>query len=82
MREKAADGTYDDNPYVLMKEDLELIVQNAITFNMPKEDPHYRAKILLIVGSKFLESVKELLECSEAFIINGNLLDIFNTKKK
>jgi hypothetical protein len=32
---------------------------------MPKEEPHYRAKVLLIVGLRFLEQMKDLLECSE-----------------
>jgi hypothetical protein len=54
MREKAADGWYDKNPYELLLADLELIVKNAMTFNMPKDEPHYRSKLLLIVGSKFL----------------------------
>ena len=64
MREKVVEGAYDTNPSQLIKEDLELIVQNAMSFNMPKDEPHYRARILLICGLKFLEEMKSLLECS------------------
>lgn len=54
MKEKVVEGAYDEKPYELIKADLELLVDNALKFNMPKDEPHYRAKILLIVGSKFL----------------------------
>ena len=37
MREKAIEGAYDRNPYELIKADLELLVRNAMTFNMPKD---------------------------------------------
>jgi hypothetical protein len=37
MREKAIEGAYDRNPYELIKADLELLVRNAMNFNMPKD---------------------------------------------
>lgn len=37
MREKVADGKYDNDTYNLIREDLELVVRNALTFNMPKD---------------------------------------------
>lgn len=44
-----------------------------MTFNMPKDEAHYRAKILLVVGTKFLEAFKELIECNEEYLINNNI---------
>jgi hypothetical protein len=64
MREKAIDGFYDKKSYENIKGDLELLVKNAMIFNMPKDEAHYRAKILLVVGTKFLETFKELIECN------------------
>lgn len=37
MREKAIEGAYDEQPYELIRGDLELLVKNAMTFNMPKD---------------------------------------------
>lgn len=37
MREKVVDGKYDNDTYNLIREDLELVVKNALTFNMPKD---------------------------------------------
>lgn len=73
MREKALEGAYDRNPYELIRADLELLVKNAMTFNMPKDEAHYRAKILLVVGTKYLEFFKEFICCSEEYLVNNNL---------
>jgi predicted nucleotidyltransferase len=64
MREKSLEGAYDTNSYELMKADLELLVRNAMTFNMPKDEAHYRAKILLVVGTRYLNFFKDLIECT------------------
>lgn len=49
---------------------------------MPKDEAHYRAKILLIVGTKFLDSVKDLLQCNEEFLVNEDLQEIFTIRRK
>jgi predicted nucleotidyltransferase len=64
MREKSLEGAYDTHSYELMKADLELLVRNAMTFNMPKDEAHYRAKILLVVGTRYLNFFKDLIECT------------------
>lgn len=38
--------------YKKIKDDFSLIISNALTYNMPKDQPSYRAKILNIVGLK------------------------------
>jgi hypothetical protein len=81
MREKVSEGAYDDSPYSLIKQDLELLVNNALQYNMPKDEPHYRAKILLIVGLKFLEHIQDLLECTEEFLVNENPQEIYQAKR-
>jgi hypothetical protein len=82
MREKALEGAYDRHPYDLMKADLELLVKNAMTFNMPKDEAHYRAKILLVVGIRYLEFFRELICCSEEYLVNNNLEDVYSIRKK
>ena len=56
-----------------MKADLELLVRNAMNFNMPKDEAHYRAKILLVVGTRYLDFFRDLLGCSEEYLVNHNL---------
>lgn len=82
MREKAVEGKYDSDPYLLITNDLELLVRNAMTFNMPKDEAHYRAKVLLVLGSKFLERVRDLLQCNEEFLVNEDMQALFAARKK
>jgi hypothetical protein len=49
---------------------------------MPKDEAHYRAKILLVVGTKYLTFFKDLIECSEEYLVNNNLEEIYSVKKK
>lgn len=53
-----------------------------MTYNMPKDEAHYRAKILLVVGSRYLECFRDLIECTEDYLINNNLEDIYTARKK
>jgi hypothetical protein len=36
--------------YESILNDFKLIIKNAFTYNMPKDQPHYQAKILNIMG--------------------------------
>lgn len=44
-----------------------------MTFNMPKDEAHYRAKILLVIGTKYLSFFKDIIECSLYFLVNENI---------
>lgn len=48
------EGEYDDNPFKKLSSDFNLIVSNALKFNMPKDTAHVQAKILKILGEKAL----------------------------
>ena len=54
MRIRATDGHYDENTYAKILDDITLISKNAMIFNMPKDEPHYRAKIMLIICKRYL----------------------------
>jgi hypothetical protein len=58
-------GQYDNSAYEEFCKDIELIAKNAMTFNMPREEVHFRAKLLLIVSFQFLKMFKDLLYLSE-----------------
>ena len=64
MRCKVSEGLYDSNPYESILNDLRLLVSNALCYNMPNDDPYYRAKILYILASGLLNAVKDVLEWS------------------
>ena len=53
-----------------------------MTFNMPKDEAHYRAKILLVVGSKYLGFFRDMIDCNEEFLVNLNLEDIYLARKR
>jgi hypothetical protein len=53
-----------------------------MTFNMPKDEAHYRAKLLLVVGTRYLEFFRELLGCSEEYLVNHNLEEVYQARKK
>ncbi len=57
MREKAVQGYYNEQTYEKLLRDVCLISNNAMTFNMPKEEVHYQAKILIIMASHFLSKL-------------------------
>jgi hypothetical protein len=48
------EGQYDSSPYKSIYFDFNLIVNNALKFNMPKDPAHVQAKILKILGEKAL----------------------------
>lgn len=50
MKEFAEQGAYDEDPYKSTESDFQLIVKNALEFNMPKDSAHFQAKILKIMG--------------------------------
>lgn len=50
MKQKAHQGKYDDDPIRKINADFQLIISNALKFNMPKDPAHVQAKILKILG--------------------------------
>lgn len=70
MAEKIIAGSYDEAPYHGLVSDLELITSNAMTFNMPKDEVYYRAKVLLVIGKRYLEVMRPIIECSEQFLLD------------
>lgn len=54
MKEKAIQGQYDHNAFRQLSSDFNLIISNALKFNMPQDPAHVQAKILKILGEKAL----------------------------
>ena len=54
MKEKSQEGLYDEDSAYKITQDLNLIVENALQYNMPKDDAYFQAKILNILGNKAL----------------------------
>lgn len=50
MKEKCLEGKYDEDPEKTIKNDFQLIISNALKFNMPKDAAHGQAKILKVLG--------------------------------
>ena len=59
-------------------EDLRLIVTNAMMFNMPKDDPYFRSKVLHILGSRLLNDMREVIEYTEIQMMK---VDVFSSYK-
>ncbi len=57
MKDKANDGSYDENSYEKITKDLNLIIYNALQYNMPKDDAYFQAKILKIMGNRILQQL-------------------------
>ena len=55
MRDKVADGKYDDDSLLRITDDFNRMAYNAMTFNMPSDEPYYRMKILYFLGRKILK---------------------------
>jgi len=58
MKEKCLQGKYDVNPFKMIESHFQLIISNALKFNMPKDAAHGQAKILKILGEKALDKFK------------------------
>ena len=71
MKELAQDGTYDYEPFKRIEKDFQLLVSNALKFNMPKEMAHVQAKILKILGEKGLKKFKECFEPDLRELLSG-----------
>lgn len=55
MKDKANEGYYDEKSFEKISTDLNLIIFNALQYNMPKDDAYFQAKILKIMGNRLLE---------------------------
>jgi hypothetical protein len=42
---------------------------------MPKDQPHYQARLLNILGRYTFERVRDFIECTDEEIIKGELYD-------
>lgn len=60
MKEKSMQGLYDDNALQNITFDFNLIINNALKFNMPQDPAHVQAKILKVLGEKALEKYQPL----------------------
>ena len=61
MYERCHEGAYDDNTKETLMKDFDLLVSNALKYNMPKDQPHYQARILNILGSYAIEKFDSIL---------------------
>lgn len=69
MSEKCIDGLYDDNiqkdksytPYELMMKDFDLLINNALKYNMPKDQPHYQARLLNVMGKFTFHRLRDII---------------------
>lgn len=59
MYERCLEGAYDESPKESLMRDFELIISNAVKYNMPKDQPHYQARILNILGHHAIEKFTE-----------------------
>ena len=73
MRALCVEGRYDNNPYELLLQDFNLLIDNALKYNMPKDQPHYQAKILNVTGSWAFIYFKEVILCSDEEIIYNSV---------
>lgn len=55
MTERCVQGFYDTDSRQKIEEDFNLIVSNALKYNMPKDLPHKSAKIMKIMGDTALD---------------------------
>jgi hypothetical protein len=44
-----------------MIKDFDLLISNALKYNMPKDQPHYQAKLLNILGRFTFLKMRDLL---------------------
>lgn len=63
MRDRVGEGRYDWKGYELLKEDLGLIVRNALVYNMPHDNAYFQAKVLFITGSLLIDRMRSIIEC-------------------
>jgi hypothetical protein len=82
MYERCHEGWYDENSKENLQKDFELIRSNALKYNMPKDQPHYQARILNILGSYAIDKFHNILECSEEDLIKGGLPVSLQEKKR
>ena len=71
MKEKAMEGLYDEDSKEKITRDLNLIVKNALQYNMPKDDAYFQAKIFNILGNKTLEYLENCFNPSIPEIVTG-----------
>ena len=55
MYERCLEGAYDQDTKEAISKDFHLLISNALKYNMPKDQPHYQARILKILGQHTIE---------------------------
>lgn len=63
----------------MIEKEFQLIISNALKFNMPKDAAHGQAKILKVLGEKALDKFKPFFDTDLTSIISGN---VFSDIKK
>lgn len=61
-----------------MTADLNLIVSNALQYNMPKDPAYFQAKILKIMCERALEELNECFYPQTQDIISGQIYQIID----
>lgn len=62
MKEKSLQGLYDVNALQCITSDFNLIINNALKFNMPQDPAHVQAKILKVLGEKAISKYSPLFK--------------------
>ena len=75
MREFAQAGDYDDEPFKKIEAHFQLIVKNALEFNMPKDPAHFYAKVLKVNGEIFLQRFKECFMPNIKDLLTGHIFE-------
>jgi hypothetical protein len=65
MIKRCENGIYDTNSFSSVKKDVDLIVANAMEYNMPKDHVHYSARVLHIMSIQFFNFFKDSFEISD-----------------
>lgn len=82
MREFAESGDYDDEPFKKTEAHFQLIVKNALEFNMPKDQAHFFAKILKVVGEMFLERFKDCFMPNIKDLLTGSIFETIKNLRR
>ncbi len=44
-----------------MIKDFDMLISNALKYNMPKDQPHYQARLLNVLGKFTFEKIKDII---------------------
>lgn len=84
MIEQCRAGMYDSNSFELVQRDVDLIISNAMEYNMPKDLCHYSARVLKLMMIQFFNFFKPFFELTPTTLITDKTIPqaILDTEKK